>query len=44
MEFGNLIHLYEVVVNFYIIRLQEMNDHAVNLINTLKKDYQIDAE
>src|SRR5579862_6225121 len=39
MAFGNLIDLYNGVVNFYTVRLQEMNDHAVNLINTLKKDY-----
>ncbi len=44
MEFGNLIHLYDGVVNFYIVRLQEMNDHAVNLINTLKKDYGMENE
>ena len=44
MAFGNLIHLYDGVVNFYIVRLQEMNDHAVNLINTLKKDYGIEND
>jgi hypothetical protein len=44
MELGNVVHLYDGVVNFYIIRLQEMNDHAVNLINTLRKDYQIENE
>lgn len=44
MEFGNEIHLYQGVVSFYITRSQEMNDHAVNLINTLKKDYGLENE
>jgi hypothetical protein len=44
MELGNLVHLYQGVVNFYITRLHEMNDHAVHLINTLKRDYQIENE
>jgi hypothetical protein len=44
MELGNLVHLYQGVVNFYITRLHEMNDHAVHLINTLKMDYQIEND
>ncbi len=44
MEFGNLVHLYQGVVNFYITRLHEMSDHAVHLINTLKTDYQIEND
>ena len=44
MELGNLVHLYQGVVNFYITRLHEMSDHAVHLINTLKTDYQIEND
>jgi hypothetical protein len=42
IEFANLISAYKGIVGFYIIRLQEMNDHATNLITTLKKDYDIE--
>jgi hypothetical protein len=43
-EFGNDILLYEGVVHFYNVRLQEMNEHAVNLINILKKEYHLENE
>ena len=41
MEFGNRINVYKGVVSFYNYRLNEMNEHAVNLITSLKKEYQI---
>ncbi|HEY2726946.1 MAG TPA: hypothetical protein VGI61_07220 [Parafilimonas sp.] len=41
MQFANEISVYEGVVHFYNVRLQEMNAHAVNLINTLKKEYRL---
>jgi hypothetical protein len=41
MEFGNRINVYKGVVSFYNYRLNEMDEHAVNLITSLKKEYQI---
>src|SRR5262249_10837534 len=41
IELGNIAVLYQLVVTFYITRLQEANDHAVNLIRTLKNEYDI---
>jgi len=44
MQLGNRIAIYKGVVSFYNFRLIEMNDHAVNLINTLKKEYHLENE
>ena len=41
-EFGNCILVYEGVVHFYNILLHEMNDHAINLIQTLKNKYHLE--
>lgn len=41
IEFGNRISVYQAVVRFYIVRLEEMNQHARNLIATLKKEYEL---
>ena len=39
IELGNRASIYKAVVRFYIIRLKEGNQHAINLINTLQKEY-----
>ncbi len=44
IEFGNMIDIYQGVVQFYIVRLQEMNEHAIHLIQTLKKEYHLEKE
>jgi hypothetical protein len=41
IEFGNRITIYKGVTAFYITRLNEMNARAVNLINTLGKEYNL---
>ena len=41
-EFSNRITIYSGVVGFYNIRLLEMKAHAVNLIETLKKEYKLE--
>lgn len=42
IEFGNIIAIYEGVVQYYNILLQETKEHAKNLIETLKKEYHIE--
>jgi hypothetical protein len=42
MEFGNIIVIYEGVVQYYNDLLQETKVHAKNLIETLKKEYHIE--
>jgi hypothetical protein len=44
IQLGNRIMIYKGVVAFYNFRLMEMNDHAVNLISTLKKEYHLENE
>ncbi|MDB5132818.1 MAG: hypothetical protein JWR02_2567 [Mucilaginibacter sp.] len=44
LEMGNRAKLYEGIVAFYINRLTEANQHAVSLINTLRKEYKLDDE
>ena len=44
LQFGNMIEVYAGVVNFYNVRLKEMNGHAINLINTLQKEYHLENE
>lgn len=44
IEFSNKESVYGGVVSFYVERLQETEQHAVNLINTLKKQYKIEEE
>ena len=44
IQFGNIIVVYSGVVDFYNVRLQEMNEHAINLINTLQKEYNLKDE
>lgn len=41
VEFGNRVTTYMGVVNFYIVRLQEMQKQSGSLIKTLEKEYQI---
>ncbi len=42
MEFGNIILVYEGVVDYYNFLLLETKTHAAQLIKTLKKEYQIE--
>ncbi|HEX4372750.1 MAG TPA: hypothetical protein VHZ50_05525 [Puia sp.] len=44
IQLGNRITIYKGVVDFYNARLMEMNDHAINLINILKKEYHLENE
>jgi hypothetical protein len=44
IEFGNSITIYKGVVSFYVVRLKEMNDHAISLINTLQKEYHLESD
>ncbi len=44
MEFGNKLSVYGGVVYFYTVRLQEMNEHAIHLIQTLQKEYHLENE
>jgi hypothetical protein len=44
VEFANYISIYEGIVNFYLIRLQEMNEHAAGLIESLKKAYHLEND
>jgi hypothetical protein len=44
IEFSNKEAVYSGVVSFYVERLRETQMHAVNLINTLKKEYRIEEE
>ncbi len=44
IEFGNRVSMYRGIVFFYTVRLQEMHDHAVNLIRTLQKEYHLENE
>ncbi|MBS1918115.1 MAG: hypothetical protein JST87_17730 [Bacteroidetes bacterium] len=41
IELGNRVVVYKGVVGFYNFRLQEMQNHAVNLITTLRKEYHL---
>ncbi|MEI6124551.1 MAG: hypothetical protein WCQ95_13075 [Bacteroidota bacterium] len=40
LEFGNKAKLFQGIVLFYIMRLEEAKWHAVNLIETLEKEYK----
>jgi hypothetical protein len=42
IEFGNHVLLYRSIVMFYIIRLEEGEQNAVELINTLRKEYNVE--
>ncbi len=44
MEFSNKVGSYSGVVSFYIVRLKETKKHAVNLIQTLQKQYKMEDE
>ena len=44
MEFSNKESVYGGVVSFYITRLQETEQHAVNLVRTLREQYKIEEE
>jgi hypothetical protein len=44
IQFANCIAIYTGVVNFYNTRLQEMDDHAISLIQNLKKEYHFGSE
>ncbi len=41
IEFGNKAKILQGIVMFYIVRLNEARQHAVNLIETLKHEYHI---
>lgn len=40
--FGNLVSVYDGILIYYNMRLQQMDKDAVNLINTLRKEYDIE--
>jgi hypothetical protein len=42
VAYGNRAKLFQGIVMFYIIRMEEARQHAVNLIKTLKNDYHIE--
>lgn len=44
IEFGNIIRTYQGVLQFYITRLAEMNQHAIQLIKTLRREYDVKEE
>ena len=41
IEFSNRVSIYQGVVKFYIVRLEEMKQDARNLIGILKKEYEL---
>ena len=41
IEFGNKASLHRGIVGFYLFRLEEGKQHALNLIETLKKEYHL---
>ena len=41
LELGNMSMMFQGVMMQYVVRLQEMEKQAVELINTLKKEYNI---
>lgn len=41
LEFGNTSLMFNGVLQQYVLRLQEMEKQAIELINTLKKEYRI---
>jgi hypothetical protein len=41
IAYGNKAKLFQGIVMFYLVRLKETRDHAVNLIKTLNKDYHL---
>lgn len=41
IEFGNKAKIFQGIIMFYIIRLEEAKEHANKLIETLKKEYHI---
>ena len=42
VEFGNQVLLYRLIVMFYIIRLEEGEQNAVDLIKTLHEEYNVE--
>jgi hypothetical protein len=44
IEFGNMVDSYHIIVVFYYVLLQEMNEHATHLIKTLQKEYHLPHE
>ncbi len=44
IEFGNTAQTYQGVVSFYVIRLKETNERAIQLIQTLEKEYHLENE
>jgi hypothetical protein len=44
IEFGNTVQQYQGVVSFYVVRLKEMNERAIQLIETLQKEYHLENE
>jgi len=41
IEFGNKAKIFQGIVMFYLVRLEEAKQHALNLIKTLKKEYRV---
>lgn len=41
IEFGNKAKIFQGILMFYIIRLEEAKEHAIKLVETLKKEYHI---
>lgn len=42
IAFANRVRLYGGIVSYYIVRLQEMDKNAISLINTLRKEYDME--
>lgn len=43
-EFGNMVFMFKGVVNYYRILLQRMDKEADELIQVLKREYEIDEQ
>ncbi len=41
VQFANIVEVYAGIVHFYNVRLQEMHEHAVRLIQTLQQEYHL---
>lgn len=43
-EFGNMVFMFQGIVNYYRILLQRMDKEADELIQVLKREYEIEGE
>jgi hypothetical protein len=44
IEFGNIVQDQEGIIIFYIIRLEEVKLHAINLMKVLRREYNLQAD